>query len=1178
MEIKFRHVLSIAAIVTGICAIVVASAMKGNAEPTLGASIWYPNDSLNATLVDATWGVEVTSLANCDTIDTDANGVFSCGTDDGGTAQVDYLSEISDVSTTSLATYDVLYYNGSAWVPTATSSWDTDTTLDGSLYFTLSDWYATTTDGLTEGSTNLYYDQADVYSIVGSTTTLPLLSILESQISDLSHYTDFDVSDYISASTTMCVLLTGSADLCDGSDDTAAGAFATSSADYWAQNDLTLAELSDVDGSQSAWDVLYWDGDSWANTATTSWDTDTDTTCDGGSCTITNAGTAAALAANGANCGAGNAPLGVDAAGAVEGCFDVWTESENTSAGYIANITGETLASLSDVDGSQSVWDFLYWDGDSWANIATTTFNISWDDIINIPAGFADGTDDEGSGGSAEHTDAGDYVYPNDGDYHSAPHYVATSTATSSFKNLGGVLDATQFSGADIGAQINAAYAELPATGGTIYVPRGIYSFSTEIEITTAGKPAVIECAPGGATRLTYTGSTGTSTEFDVDWSDSPAAQEWGLGIQGCWFYGEDNGYANVGLEVGGTNGGQGFAMHDTRWYTFGTGLYLGDNVYIADFENNIWNWNGQNIRFKDAPSNSGESIWFENNLFEGYGTYAADCVDTGSYWTTVQFINNSFDDCGVRVGAYSMEMLFSGNHFENPSGDDTEQYTFITIDASTGGESSVYIENNGFYQAKNTTRPSAYIDNNGATAVIENNAVISNTYPIDNFVDCEPSGAYCELRNNSLSENAVTNVIDDLYAQSTAHYFGYDFLQVKDGGTIFGWNQDTSGNFEWSWGDSIVATSSSDGDWRFEVGTTTVNDFAVLDHISFDGVVGNEWSDFCVSLTGSAELCDGDDASGTGGSGLATSTDIADTYVIYGTASDTVGGEAAFTYDDATDVLSFLNASSTYITATNFWGTLIGDLTGNADTATALAANGANCDAGNAPLGVDASGAAESCFDVWTEVENTSAGYQTEADVFSIVGSTTTLPLLSITESQVSDLSHYTDFDVSDYITGSSTLCVELTGSAALCDGDDATGGGASFYQTFSTSTAYTGQDVIHPVNDDEDFMLGTQSTSTAPFWWDVSEAVAHIGSGGAGDSFIEFAIDSVSKWVIGTDDSDSDKFVISDGGTLGTNNVYEVETSTGNATSTGDVHTFTDGTNGLRITPGATTTLTFF
>lgn len=52
--------------------------------------------------------------------------------------------------------------------------------------------------------------------------------------------------------------------------------------------------------------------------------------------TIDLASTATALAANGANCSSGNAPLGVNASGAVESCFDVWTEAENTSAAYIS--------------------------------------------------------------------------------------------------------------------------------------------------------------------------------------------------------------------------------------------------------------------------------------------------------------------------------------------------------------------------------------------------------------------------------------------------------------------------------------------------------------------------------------------------------------------------------------------------------------------------------------------------------------------------------------------------------------------------------------------------------------------------------------------------------------------------------------------------------------------------
>lgn len=58
-------------------------------------------------------------------------------------------------------------------------------------------------------------------------------------------------------------------------------------------------------------------------------------------------------------------------------------------------------------------------------------------------------------------------------------------------------------------------------------------------------------------------------------------------------------------------------------------------------------------------------------------------------------------------------------------------------------------------------------------------------------------------------------------------------------------------------------------------------------------------------------------------------------------------------------------------VTATAFSGALTGAVTGNASTSTALAANGSNCSAGEYPLGVDASGAVESCTDATTEIDS---------------------------------------------------------------------------------------------------------------------------------------------------------------------------------------------------------------
>ena len=57
---------------------------------------------------------------------------WDCAADNSGSGISDgssiTLGSLNDVSTTSLATFDILYYDGADWIPTATSTWDTDTT------------------------------------------------------------------------------------------------------------------------------------------------------------------------------------------------------------------------------------------------------------------------------------------------------------------------------------------------------------------------------------------------------------------------------------------------------------------------------------------------------------------------------------------------------------------------------------------------------------------------------------------------------------------------------------------------------------------------------------------------------------------------------------------------------------------------------------------------------------------------------------------------------------------------------------------------------------------------------------------------------------------------------------------------------------------------------------------
>lgn len=93
-----------------------------------------------------------------------------------------------------------------------------------------------------------------------------------------------------------------------------------------------------------------------------------------------------------------------------------------------------------------------------------------------------------------------------------------------------------------------------------------------------------------------------------------------------------------------------------------------------------------------------------------------------------------------------------------------------------------------------------------------------------------------------------------------------------------------------------------------------------------------------------------------TGCLGVTTTTGVVNSQTITGTAN-----QITVTNGDCSAAPTISIPTNPTLPGTTT-GTFSGALTGNASTATALAANGANCSAGSAPLGVDASGAVESC------------------------------------------------------------------------------------------------------------------------------------------------------------------------------------------------------------------------
>jgi len=123
--------------------------------------------------------------------------------------------------------------------------------------------------------------------------------------------------------------------------------------------------------------------------------------------------------------------------------------------------------------------------------------------------------------------------------------------------------------------------------------------------------------------------------------------------------------------------------------------------------------------------------------------------------------------------------------------------------------------------------------------------------------------------------------------------------------------------------------------------------------------------------------------------------------------------------------------------------------IAGEAATATALAANGANCSAGQAPLGVDASGAVESCFDVYTETEGGTHAALVGSD--EVHGATSTNVVSQIVARDGSG--DFAAGTITAALSGNATTATGLAANGANCAageialGVDASGAAESCY-----------------------------------------------------------------------------------------------------------------------------------
>jgi hypothetical protein len=120
--------------------------------------------------------------------------------------------------------------------------------------------------------------------------------------------------------------------------------------------------------------------------------------------------------------------------------------------------------------------------------------------------------------------------------------------------------------------------------------------------------------------------------------------------------------------------------------------------------------------------------------------------------------------------------------------------------------------------------------------------------------------------------------------------------------------------------------------------------------------------------------------------------------------------------------------------------GTITATLTGNASTSTALAANPTNCSAGQFPLGVDASGVAESCTDAATQTELNTHSALTGSSAHSAASANTASQIVTRDGSgnfSAGTITANLTGNVTGTVTGNASTASALAANPADCSGN---------------------------------------------------------------------------------------------------------------------------------------------
>jgi hypothetical protein len=260
--------------------------------------------------------------------------------------------------------------------------------------------------------------------------------------------------------------------------------------------------------------------------------------------------------------------------------------------------------------------------------------------------------------------------------------------------------------GVDMGAEINALYDSLPATGGEIVVEQSA-SFATPILFGTNDKPVLLVGLPGDIVTLTYTGLGGTALTFDYG-----TGHRMGHGLRDLTLTGPGHSTETIGVIFGGVNGAEGLDFRDFKIQSFGVNVQMGSNTWLAYFQHGMIRDGGTNLLLPSGLVEAGEQITFNHVTFAD-----APAPHTNSVWVQGQrqevvFTDCSFDQAQLRIGSGEMsaQVVVRGSHFENPNWAQpgSVNYDYVVVDS--GGGNYLRLTESYFLQCAPNNGPKQFL------------------------------------------------------------------------------------------------------------------------------------------------------------------------------------------------------------------------------------------------------------------------------------------------------------------------------------------------------------------------------------------------------------------------------------------------------------------------------------